>query len=383
MTKRDYYDILGVQKGASSDEIKSAYRRLAMQYHPDRNKDGGAEAKFKEISEAYAVLSDDNKRGAYDQYGHDAFSQQFSQEDIFRGTDFESIFRNSGFYSDDDFGTFENMFSSFFGQQGFAQQRGPSKGRDLQIELDITLEDAFRGVEKEISPRRLVTCPRCSGGRAEPGSTVRKCLNCNGTGQARTVRRGGFMQFVSVTTCRNCHGTGKTIDKECTTCSGRGSVESHDKLLIRIPAGARSGLVLRLKGEGEASPNGGRAGDLFAVISVEGHGTFEVDGLNLVMDRKISFSQAALGAEITVPTIDGSKATLKVPAGTQSHTLFRLRGQGMPDVNEKHRGDQIVRVIIETPAKLSKHQRELLEEFEKGGPDSGKKKKGFFEKMIG
>ncbi len=383
MTKRDYYDVLGVQKGASADEIKSAYRRLAMQYHPDRNKDGGAEAKFKEISEAYAVLSDDNKRGAYDRWGHDAFSQQFSQEDIFRGTDFESIFRNSGFYSDDDFGTFENMFSSFFGQSGFSQQRGPSKGRDLQIELDITLEEAFSGAEKEVSPRRLVTCPRCSGGRAEPGSTVRKCLNCNGTGQARTVRRGGFMQFVSVTTCRNCRGTGKTIDKECANCSGRGSVESHDKLSVRIPAGAHSGLVLRLKGEGEASPNGGRAGDLFAVISVRGHDVFEVDGLNLVMDRKISFSQAALGAEITVPTIDGSKATLKVPAGTQSHTLFRLRGQGMPDVNEEHRGDQIVRVIIEIPAKLSRRQRELLEEFEKGGQDAGRKKKGFFEKMIG
>ncbi len=384
-SKRDYYEILGVSKSASTDEIKSAYRKLALQYHPDRNKGPEAEAKFKEISEAYAVLSDASKRKLYDQYGPEGFSHQFSQEDIFRGADFESIFRNTGFSDSDDLGTFGDIFSSFFGQQ-FAQAAGQSRGRSLQYEIEITLKEAFSGTEQDIPLRHSVQCPHCKGTRAEPGSQVRKCLSCNGSGQARQVRRAGYTQFVTIGTCRTCGGTGKTYDKACEHCEGKGSVHKAETITVKIPAGAYNGLTLKLRGQGEASSDGAAMGDLYVIVSVRNDSTFEVEGLDLHLDKKISFSQAAIGAKVSVPTIDGGDAELRVPAGTQTHTKFRLRGQGMPSMDGDGRGDQIVRVIVETPTRLSSQQREYLEALDSGAiiEKKGKKrKKGLFGSLLG
>lgn len=383
MSKKDYYDVLGVPKAASLDEIKSAYRKLALQFHPDRNKEPGAENRFKEISEAYAVLSDGNKKRMYDQYGPDAFSQQFSQEDIFRGTDFESIFRNSGFW-DDDFGAFGPMFASFFGNRAF--RRGPSPGRNLQYEVEITLEEAFSGVRRDISLRRDRTCDRCNGARGEPGSQVRTCLSCNGTGQARQVKSSGYTQFVTVIACRQCGGSGKSVDKPCTKCEGSGIIETDEKLEVKIPAGAYDGLALRLRGEGEASPDGGKSGDLYVVLGVSPHRHFQREGDDLFLDAKISFSTAALGGRISVPTIEGGEAELKIPAGTQTHTKFRLRGMGMNALGERHRGDEIVLVVLETPTGLSKRQKDALQELEGWAGQKtakGGKKKGLFDKMFG
>ncbi len=384
-SKRDYYEVLGVSKSASVDEIKSAYRKLALQYHPDRNKGAEAEAKFKEISEAYAVLSDASKRKMYDQYGPDGFSHQFSQEDIFRGADFESIFRNTGFYDSDDLGTFGDIFSSFFGQQ-FAQQAGPARGRSLQYEAEITLSEAYRGTTRDIKLDHAVQCTHCKGTRAEPGSQVKKCLACNGSGQARQVRRAGYTQFVTIGACRACSGTGKTTDKECSQCNGKGTMRKAETISVKIPAGAYEGLTLKLRGQGEASSDGGSMGDLYVIVSIRPDSTFQVDGLDLHMDRKISFSQAALGAKVPVPTIDDGEAELKIPAGTQTHAKFRLRGQGMPSMDGDGRGDQIVRVIVETPTHLNAQQREYLEALDSGAivEKKGKrKKKGFFGSILG
>jgi len=384
-TKRDYYEVLGVSKSASVDEIKSAYRKLALQYHPDRNKGPEAEAKFKEISEAYAVLSDASKRKMYDQYGPDGFSHQFSQEDIFRGADFESIFRNTGFYDSDDLGTFGDIFSSFFGQQ-FAGQAVQQRGRSLQYEVGITLKEAFTGTARDITLRHSVQCGHCKGTRAEPGSSVKKCLACNGSGQARQVRRAGYTQFVTIGACRTCNGTGKTFDKECSQCQGKGTTHKQETITVKIPAGVYEGMTLKLREQGEASSDGSSMGDLYIIVSVKQDSTFQVDGLDLHLDKKVSFSQAALGANISVPTIDGGDADVRIPAGTQTHTKFRLRGQGMPSMDGDGRGDQIVRVIVETPTHLNSQQREYLEALDTGAiveKKGKKKKKGFFGSLLG
>ena len=384
-SKRDYYETLGVSKSASTEDIKSAYRKLALQYHPDRNKGPEAEAKFKEISEAYAVLSDASKRKMFDQYGPEGFSNQFSNEDIFRGADFESIFRNTGFSDSDDLGTFGDIFSTFFGNQ-FAQEVGPSRGRSLQYEADITLQEAFSGTTRDITLSHSVLCSHCKGTRAEPGSQVRRCLNCNGSGQARQVRRAGNTQFVTVGVCRTCGGTGKSYDKACEHCEGKGTARRTETISVKIPAGAYDGLTLKLRGQGEASADGGTTGDLYVLISVKPDRTFEVDGQDILMDRKITFTQAALGANIPVPTVDGGEAELKIPAGTQTHTKFRLRGQGMPSMEGYGRGDEIVRVIVDTPTRLSSQQREYLQAIDSGAvveKKSKRKKKGIFGGILG
>ena len=382
-TKKDYYEVLGIQKTASTDEIKSAYRKLALQFHPDRNKDPAAEGRFKEISEAYAVLSDEGKRKTYDQYGPDAFSQHYSQEDIFRGTDFESLFKNSGFW-EDDLGSFGPMFASFFGNGGM--RRGPEAGRNLQYNMDITLEEAFRGTQKDVALRRDKICDRCNGKKAEPGSSTRTCLSCNGTGQVKHVKRAGYTQFVTVAACRQCGGTGKTVDKPCTKCEGSGIIETDETLTVKVPKGAYDGLALRLLGEGEASPDGGSTGDLYVMLSISEHPVFKRNEDDLHIDKQISFSTAALGGKIIVPTIDGGEADVKIPAGTQTGTKFRLRGMGMTQLGERDRGDEIVRVIVETPTNLSERQKELLKELE-GGESSAKpakkRKKGLLDKMFG
>ncbi|MDD5317451.1 MAG: molecular chaperone DnaJ [Candidatus ainarchaeum sp.] len=379
MASRDYYEVLGVAKGANAEEIKSAYKKLAFQLHPDRNKDSGAEARFKELSEAYAVLSDDRKRRLYDQYGKEGFSQQFTQEDIFRGS--AGTFRQT--FSDEDMESFGDLFSSFFGGgfggfSGGRGRRGPSRGSDLQAHVEVSLEEAFRGTERELRFTRLSACPKCKGSKAEPGSEVRKCPDCMGSGQVRRSQRIGFFQSIVMTPCRKCAGTGKVVEAECRGCRGAGAVESNENIAVKIPAGAYDGLTLRLRGEGEASREGGSPGDLYAVISVLPHPEFAVDGRDLRLEKRISFSTAALGGRISVPTIDGGSAEVRIPEGTQTNTSFRLRGQGMPEVGGGRRGDEIVRVLVETPRNLTSRQRELLEELEGGsGPGlEAKEKKG-------
>jgi len=372
-TKRDYYEILGVLRTATKDALKDAYRTLAMKYHPDRNKEAGAEEKFKEISEAYAVLSDDEKRATYDQYGHSGFDQRYSQEDIFRNANFEDIFRDFGF----SFGggsPFEDMiFSSMFGTGGNRRQRGV--GQSLRYDLYITLEEAARGASKEISFKRNKECPKCKGSGAEPGSKVASCPKCAGQGQVRTVRRmGAFGSFTSVGICPSCNGKGARPTKECKDCGGSGIMQSDEKISVDIPAGVGTGSQLRLSGMGEAGPAG--SGDLYVFVTVKPHAVFTREEDDIYLETPISFAQAALGAEIEVPTL-GGKAKLKLPQGTQTHTLFRMKGEGMPHVRGRGKGDQIVRVVIRTPTNLSGKQKKALEELGEIDP-----KKGLFDNMF-
>ncbi len=371
--KRDYYEILGVARDAAKDKLKDAYRTLALKFHPDRNKEAGAEEKFKEISEAYAVLSDDEKRAAYDQYGHAGFDQRYSQEDIFRNANFDDIFRDFGF----SFGgssPFEDMiFSTMFGGRGNRRQRGA--GQSLRYDLYVTFEEAARGVSKEISFKRNKGCERCKGSGAEPGSKVASCAKCGGHGQVRTSRNmGPFGSFTSVTTCPACAGKGARPTKACKDCSGSGIVQSNEKISVDIPAGVDTGSQLRLAGMGERGPAG--SGDLYVFVTVKAHNVFNREGDDIYIEAPISFSQAALGAEIEAPTLFG-KVKLKIPAGTQTHTVFRMKNEGMPHVHGRGRGDQLIRVIIRTPTNLSGKQKKTLEELGESDP-----KKGLFDSMF-
>lgn len=373
-TKRDYYEILGVPRDATKEQLKDAYRTLALKFHPDRNKEAGAEDKFKEISEAYAVLSDDQKRAAYDQYGHAGFDQRYSQEDIFRNANFEDIFREFGFSFGGSGGSpFEDMiFSSMFGG---SPRRSRGVGQSLRYDLYVTLEEAARGISKEISFKRNKECARCKGSGAEPGSKMNSCAKCGGHGQVRTSRRmGPFGSFTSVTTCNACGGRGQRPSKECRECGGSGIVQSEEKLSVDVPAGVDTGSRLRLSGMGEAGPAG--SGDLYVFITVKPHSVFNREGDDIYIETPVSFSQAALGAEIEVPTLFG-KAKLKIPAGTQTHTVFRMKGEGMPRVHGRGKGDQLIRVIIRTPTNLSGKQKKALEELGEADP-----KKGLFENMF-
>ena len=373
-TKRDYYEILGVARNATKDQLKDAYRTLAMKFHPDKNKEAGAEDRFKEISEAYAVLSDDEKRATYDQYGHSGFDQRYSQEDIFRNANFEDIFRDFGFSFGGGSGSpFEDMiFSSMFGNSP-RHQRGV--GQSLRYDLYITIEDAARGASKEISFKRSKACSRCKGNGAEPGSKVSTCQKCGGQGQVRTVRRmGAFGSFTSVGICPSCNGKGSRPSKECRDCNGSGIMQSDEKISVDIPAGVGTGSQLRLQGLGEAGPAG--SGDLFVFVTVKPHAIFTREEDDIYLETPVTFSQAALGAEIEVPTLNG-KAKFKIPAGTQTHTLFRMKGEGMPHVRGRGKGDQIIRVIIRTPTSLSDKQKKALSELGEADP-----KKGLFDNMF-
>ena len=373
-TKKDYYDILGVKRSASKDEIKSAYRTLALKFHPDRNKDAGAEERFKEISEAYAVLSDDEKRATYDQYGHAGFDQRYSTEDIFRNANFGDLFREFGFGFGG--GPFEDVFaSSFFGSQGRRGARQHGRGADLRYDLEITLEEAAKGVSKELSFGRQVRCKRCSGSGAEPGSRISECRACSGTGQVRTsARLGPFGSFTSLSPCRECSASGKKAEKECKECRGGGTVSSSEKVAVDIPAGVDTGSRLRLSGMGEG---GRQSGDLYVFIHVKQHRFFRREGDDVQIDSPISFSQAALGAEIEIPALSG-KATLTIPPGTQTHSTFRMKGEGMPRLHGRGKGDQYVRVIIRTPTGLSERQKKHLSDLGDVPPQ-----KGFFDRMFG
>jgi len=370
-SKKDYYEVLGVPRDATKDQIKDAYRKLAMQYHPDRNKSAGAEEKFKEISEAYAVLSDDEKRQQYDMLGHAGFDQRYSTEDIFRGADFESILRDLGF----GFG-FDNIFDFFFGRGGYGG--ADRRGRDLSYELEVTLEEAVKGVEKEIEIPRTERCDVCHGTGANPGTSPKTCQTCRGTGQVQKIRSSGFARFVQITTCSTCKGAGTIIESPCRECKGAGIVRKRRKISVKIPAGIDEGQQLRLEGQGDALPNGGQAGDLYIQIKIIPHKYFQREGDSLLYELTISFPQATMGTEVIIPTIGGN-TMLKIPAGTQPGTIIRLSGKGMPRLNRYGRGDLLVHVNVSVPKNLTQHQKELLQELAKEldqNPES--KKKGFF-----
>jgi molecular chaperone DnaJ len=354
--KRDYYEVLGVSKNASKDEIKDAYRKLAMQYHPDRNKAPDAEEKFKEISEAYAVLSDDEKRQQYDVLGHAGFDQRYSTEDIFRGADFESIFRDIGFGFGDLFRTF---FGGGFGVGGFRERI--NRGQDLVYDLEITLEEAAKGTEKEIKVPRTEKCEVCGGSGASPGTSPRTCPKCNGAGKVQHMRKSSFAMYVQVTPCSTCRGKGKIIDSPCNNCHGTGLVKKRRKISVKIPVGIDEGYQLRLRGEGEMAPNGGEAGDLYVLVHIAQHELFMREGDDLWHVLIIGYPQAALGAEVSVPTLDGS-TTVKIRPGTQAGETIRLKGKGMPRFRGYGKGALLVRVGISVPEKLTPKQRDLLEQ---------------------
>jgi molecular chaperone DnaJ len=357
--KRNYYEILGVPKNASKDVIKDAYRKLALQYHPDRNKSPEAEEKFKEISEAYAVLSDDGKRQQYDTLGDTGFDQRYSREDIFRGADFDSIFRDMGVSSG-----FGDLFNVFFGGRDFEERQEVIRGRDLRYEVDITLEEAASGVEKEIDIPRIERCEVCGGSGAAPGTSVQTCPKCKGSGKLQKTSGSGFGTFVQIVQCSVCKGRGQTIVSPCRNCKGKGRVKRERKITVKIPVGINEGYQLRLEGQGEAPPGEGPSGDLYILIHMAPHRYFIRDGDNLLYNLYISVPQAALGAEVTIPAIEG-KANLRIHPGTQPGQILRVKGRGMPRIDGYGRGDLRVRVNVVVPEKLTQRQRVLLEELAK------------------
>ncbi|CAJ35418.1 molecular chaperone DnaJ [Methanocella arvoryzae] len=373
VNKRDYYEVLGVEKGASTDDIKRAYRKLALQYHPDRNKEAGAEEKFKEISEAYAVLSDDQKRSRYDQFGH-AGMEGYSQSDIFNNFD---IFRDMGF------GDYDNLFEMFFGRGGGGSRGQPNRGSDLRHDLEIEFKEAAFGCEKEVVVPRMEPCDVCNGSGAKPGTKITTCPQCNGSGQVRQVTQSLFGQMVRVGTCGRCAGKGKTFDTPCPECRGKGRTRKVRKVLVKVPAGVDNGLQLRITGEGEPAPMpGGMPGDLYVQIRVRSHPFFQRYGEDVACLMPISFAQAAIGDEVEVETLTG-KARIKIPAGTQTDTVFRLKGEGIQSLRSNRRGDMHVKVVIKTPSKLSDSQRKMYAEIlaaEKEEARKGKHKT-IFEKI--
>ncbi|MGA3059540.1 MAG: molecular chaperone DnaJ [Candidatus Bathyarchaeia archaeon] len=351
--KRDYYEVLSVQRGASKDEIKDAYRKLAMQFHPDRNKSPDAEEKFKEISEAYAVLSDDQKRQQYDTLGHSGFDQRYKQEDIFRGADFDSVFRDMGF---------GDIFRTFFGG-GFGGERS-NVGQDLAYDVEISLEESAKGAEKEIEIPRTERCDVCGGSGAAPGTSAKVCPRCGGSGQVQNMRKSGFAMYVQVTACPTCKGKGRLIETPCPNCHGSGRVRKRRKITVRTPAGIDEGNQLRLRGEGEMAQSDGEPGDLYVVVHVKPHPQFLREGDDLWHVAMITYPQAALGADITVPTLEGL-TNLKIHPGTQVGEVIRLKGKGMPRFRAYGKGDLIIRIGISVPEKLTFQERTLLEQLAK------------------
>ncbi|MEE9585390.1 MAG: molecular chaperone DnaJ [Nitrososphaerales archaeon] len=372
MNKRDYYEILGVSKDASTDEIKKTYRKLALKYHPDKNKSPDSEDKFKELSEAYAVLSDAQKRQQYDRFGHAGIDSRYTTEDIFRGVNFNEVFRDIGF----GFGGIGDLFEHLFG--GFGRQRGgPQRGADLRYDVELTLEDVAKGVNKKIQIYRAEQCNICHGSGAKPGTEVNSCPDCRGRGEVQYVQSAGFTRIIRVETCRRCRGRGEVVQTPCTECKGSGLTKRMHTIKVDIPPGVDTGSSLRLAGEGEAGPNGGSSGDLFVVIHVKPHRYFVRDDDNVIYEQKISFVQAALGTEVEVPGLE-EKLKLNVPSGIQSGTVMRLRNKGIPHLRRYGRGDELVQIIVETPSKLNKRQRELFEELAKASGEKIPKKKGLF-----
>lgn len=371
MSKKDYYDVLGVAKDASDRDIKKAFRRMAMKYHPDRNPDDNSmDDAFKEVNEAYEVLSDKQKKAAYDQYGH-------------AGVDQNGMGGHGGFGGGQGgFGDiFGDVFGDIFGQQGHGGRRSHvQRGADLRYTMDLSLEEAVKGCEKTITVPTLVPCDVCDGSGAKPGTSAKTCGTCGGIGQVRMQQ--GF--FSVQQTCPSCHGEGQVVSDPCTSCHGQGRKQQTKKLSVKIPAGVDTGDRIRLSGEGEAGSHGGPSGDLFVQVNVRDHAIFERDGKHLYCEVPISFIDAALGGELEVPTLE-SRVKLKIPAETQTGKLFRLRGKGIKPVRGGAVGDLLVRVTVETPVNLSGKQKELLREFETAMDEQqkhhGPKKHGFFDSV--
>jgi molecular chaperone DnaJ len=369
VTKTDYYDLLGVSKTATEQELKTAYRKLAMQYHPDRNPNNPeAEAKFKECSEAYSVLNDAEKRAAYDRYGHAAFSA---------GGGGASPFQGAGFGGQDVSDIFGDIFGEMFNMGGNRKASRVQRGRDLRYDMSLEFTEAVFGVEKEITVRRAEMCPHCMGSGAATGKAAATCPQCKGAGQMRFQQ--GF--FSVARTCPQCGGTGTVISDPCKTCNGQTVVEREHKILVKVPAGVEQDTRIRYQGEGEAGRYGGPAGDLYVVLSVKKHKFFERDGDDLHCVMPISFPQAALGTELEIETLEG-KETIKVPEGVQSGKEFRLRGKGVPHLNERGKGDLIVEVRVATPTRLTKQQRELVKQLsETMVVENEPESRGLFDKM--
>lgn len=367
--KRDYYEVLGVKKDASADEIKKAYRKLALKYHPDRNPDNKeAEEKFKEAGEAYEVLSDEEKRARYDQYGHQGVDPNFNPG--FGGF-------GGGFGG---FGDFGDIFSDLFGGGGSrsGSYNAPRRGENVAAQLELTFEEAAFGTEKEVAALRIESCSTCSGTGSADG-VIETCPNCKGTGQVRSVQNFMGMQMQSTSACPKCGGKGKTIKTPCNTCKGKGKVRRTHRVKVKVPAGVDAGQTVRVRGEGCVGSNGGPSGDLLVEIYIKRHKIFQRDGANVLCELPISFTQAALGAELEIPTLDG-KMSYTIPEGTQTGTVFTLRDKGIPYVNFRgRRGDQLVTVVVETPTRLNKEQKELLRKLDESldGSASPKRKRFF------
>ena len=349
-TQRDYYEILGVQRNASTDELKAAYRKLAKQYHPDVNKEPGAEEQFKEINEAYAVLSDEQKRAAYDRFG------QAGLNGMGGGSDFS------------DFGMadiFESFFGGGFGGGTRGSRRSPRRGTDLRYDLTIEFEEAITGAEREIEITRQEVCGTCKGTGAEPGTTPVRCATCKGTGEVRQVRQTFLGSMVNVTTCPACRGTGETISSPCHVCNGRTLVRRTHRLMVEVLPGATTGTQIRYSGEGEPGVNGGPAGNLYVVINIKPHKYFRRHGDDLWVEVSVHVAQAALGAEVTFPSVGNSREKLKIPAGTQSGAIITLRNKGVPHLQRSGRGDMLVLVSVATPTGLNSEQKKHLQELAK------------------
>ena len=381
MSKRDYYEVLGVGKTASADEIKKAYRKVAMQYHPDRNPgDKSAEEKFKEAAEAYEVLSDTDKKAQYDRYGHAAVSGN-GRGGYSGGMNMEDIFSQFG----DIFG--DDIFGNFFGGQ---QQRGRGgqrsrgvRGSNLRIKLKLTYEEIAKGVTKNIKVKKHVVCNTCHGSGAKDKGSVQTCGTCGGSGQVRRVQNTFLGQMQTVTTCPTCNGEGSTITVKCGSCKGEGRVYGEETVSIDIPAGVQEGMQLSITGKGNAGERGGTYGDLIILIEEESHKDLHRDGLNVAYDLHISFTDAVFGTQVEVPTIDG-RAKIKIPAGTQSGKIFRLKGKGFPAVNAYEKGDQLIHVNVWTPQNVSADEKAMLEKLSNSNnfkPHPDKNEKGFFDKI--
>ncbi|UTR14364.1 molecular chaperone DnaJ [Salipaludibacillus sp. LMS25] len=365
MSKRDFYDVLGVNKGASEAEIKKAYRKLARQYHPDVNKEADAEDKFKEVKEAYDTLSDSQKRAHYDQFGHTDPNQGF------------------GGGAGGDFGGFSDIFDMFFGGGGGRRDpNAPRQGADMQYTMTLDFKEAVFGKETDIEIPREEECDTCLGSGAKPGTRPETCQHCGGSGQLNVEQNTPFGRVVNRRVCHHCEGTGKFVKNKCRTCGGQGKVKKRKKIHVKIPAGVDTGQQIRVSGQGESGVNGGPPGDLFVVFNVKGHEFFKRDGDDIFCEMPMTFVQAALGDEIEVPTLNG-KVKLKVPAGTQTGTHFRLRGKGVPNVHGRGQGDQHIQMKVITPKKLTERQKELLREFSdiSGNEMPDEQSENFFDKV--
>ncbi len=382
MTKKDYYEILGVSKSSSADEIKKAYRKVAMQHHPDRNPGNkDAEEKFKEAAEAYEVLSDTDKRAKYDRYGHAAFAPGSGGFSGSTNVNMEDIFSQFG----DIFG--EDIFGSFFGgggrRGGGGARNHGTRGSNLRIKLKLNYEEMSKGVTKNIKVKKYVPCNTCSGSGAKDKGSIQTCNTCGGSGQVRKVTNTFLGQMQTVSTCPTCNGEGTTITNKCSVCKGEGRVYGEETVNINIPAGVQEGMQLSLSGKGNAGERGGMPGDLIVLIEEEAHKELQRDGLNVAYELHISFPDAVFGTNVEVPTIDG-RAKIKIPAGTQSGKIFRLKGKGFPEVNGYGKGDQLIHVNVWTPQNVTHEEKEMLNQMNESPnfkPQPGKSEKSFFDKV--